>query len=106
AHVQGVCRHALQSGRGSKRVPGVRTGLPARHGQKSESRFVQYVRGKDVGPAGHAVQGVGAQVAAESGQQTLLQNSRSEGIELARIEQGEADVGCVTRRKLVVYLRA
>ena len=72
-HIQRIRGHTLQARLRSERIPGIRAGLPAGYGQKRESRLIQQLGGKDVGPAGHAVQRMGAQGAAETGQQALLQ---------------------------------
>ena len=77
AHIQRIRGHALQSCLRGERISGIRAGLAAGYGQKRESRLIQKFGREDVGPAGHAVQRMGAQVAAESGQQALLQYSRS-----------------------------
>ena len=76
-------------------IPGVGTGLPAGDREKPEARFVQHIRVEGVGPTRHPVDRVGAQVAAETGQQALLQDAGAERIGLPRIEKRSAKVGGV-----------
>ena len=82
SHVQRIRGHALQPCLGGKVVPGIGTRLPAGDREKPEPGFIQDIRVERMGPTRHSVNGVGAQVAAKTGQQALLQYARSEWIEL------------------------
>ena len=105
ARIRRIGSYSQKSGLGREVASGVRALLATRDGEEPKARFVEHARAERVDPSRGVVDGVGAQITAETGQERLLQHARPERIEFARVEQRSPRVSRVLIVELMIEPR-